>query len=128
MNNKFVPKDHQEAFDAAAKHLLKVGEPSVNTKNCCYSGTGCAMRPFFGDDQETLENLDDLGALSDMHPDSMPEFVSEDLDFYQALQTAHDMPAFNGKRGDEWLTDWKDRMLDISTEYKLSSSIFEVTA
>lgn len=128
MNDKFVPKDRQEAFDAAAKHLLKTGEPSISPSGLCrYGGTGCAMRPFLGDDTDELKGMDEAGALTDLPAHMLPDHVVDDLDFYQELQDAHDTPTNRGKRGKEWLTEWELHMRDLADKAKLSTAVFDVT-
>lgn len=124
----------QEAFNATARHLLTTRSPSGYMVGdhflCVYSGSGCALRPFIPDTPTALD-WDCIGAIADMRamndtPATVPDFISEDWDFFESLQDAHDKPAMkvNGDAA-KWLPKWKDAMRAVAQKYRLDPSILD---
>jgi hypothetical protein len=119
----------QEAFDAAAAHLLATGVPSHepdNYNSCLYSGTGCALRPFAPTDPAELAAWDRGGAISDLPLDWLPDFIRGDIAFFDLLQAAHDQAAQSSSGSiQKWRRLWLVRMHEIASRYSLSPAILE---
>jgi hypothetical protein len=130
MNKDFTPT-RQQAFDMSAKHLLSTGKPSVletGYNGCCYSGSGCAMRPFLGNDPEELAKLDKQGGLYSVNLTLLPEYVVQDIEFYSLIQNCHDHAAVSyaalPNDIDEWAVGWKEAMFKLADRYNLNTEVF----
>lgn len=117
----------QEAFNLAAKHLLTTRAPSFSGAyfSFVYSGTGCALRPFIPEGADP-KHWDNMGAIGAFPRQEIPNFISNDLKFYERLQVAHDSSAI-GAKGDpaKWLVFWKDKMRAVAEAYELDASILD---
>jgi hypothetical protein len=125
----------QQAFDMAAKHLISTGKPSVDEgrfQGCIYSGSGCAMRPFLGNDLKRLKELDNQGGLDSVNKDLLPKYVVSDFEFYTAIQLCHDTPVICFKNDDDdanalnqqWRVEWRQEMFKVANKYGLNTHVF----
>jgi len=89
----------QEIFDAAVKHMAQQGQPGgrLNEYNdfvCEYRGNGnsrCAVGFFIPDEvYEASMEGNDARYLLETYGDVLPSWMSNNLQLFRDLQTAHD--------------------------------------
>ena len=116
----------QEAFDTAARHLLNTGKPSYQVTEsgapiCSYLESGCALRPFIPEGLEV--EWEEHGGIEEVPEKLRPEYINEDIYFFQELQIAHDGPVNVGARN--WESEWLIKMRQLATRYRLDDSILD---
>lgn len=123
---------NQEIFDFVAKKLIKQGKPSgkiiedkfsesVKTFQCLYrspDGYKCAAGHLIPNE---LYNPKMEGATSDAIFIDWNELGITDVSFVRQLQYTHDQ--VTSIDNTNWLTRWKDGMIDVATKYNLSTEV-----
>lgn len=114
----------QQAFDMAAKHVLKNGDPSINENDdgettCTYGGIGCAAAPFLKESARARTPNKTWTSLAGdaIVPQHLTAFIGE-------LQHAHDNAAVGGPklRGVEFVEAFKKNMLSLADLEDLDAS------
>lgn len=111
----------QEAFNTAYLGVIAQGHPSRTAKGCLYRGpnnTKCGIGQLLTDEEARgLDDTGDTGVEGVFKDGLLPSrFVRGDLEFYVALQEAHDEASIGD---DEFVDDFKDRMHVVADHYKL---------
>lgn len=111
----------QEVFDTAAKHVLTNGRPSLNRKNCVYSGIGCAAAPFLK--PEFTKRADEVGNWMTLH--TRNKVPDNHLSLIVELQSCHDDAARYRSSRDSagFISGFKFNMRNVAERFKLDASI-----
>jgi hypothetical protein len=120
----------QQQFDRAARHLLRTGLPSINPEGrCCYAGTGCALAPWAPSDPELLAYWDRIGAVTDFPEGDLPAEIADDLEFFGAMQQAHDDAARPSSQvlatPQEFRERWPQEMREVARRFRLSAAVLD---
>ena len=117
----------QEYFDRAARGIIAQGHPAFGklasgSASCLYlapDGSRCAVGFHLEDlPKETLSYFNRAGGVGDIPEEDLPEFIAEDLSFFEALQTAHDSAQ---RSSEDFLDNVRARMRLVASEYALST-------
>jgi len=120
----------QQQFDRAARHLLRTGLPSINPYGrFSYAGTGCALAPWAPADPQLLAYWDLLGAVTDFPKDDLPAEIADDLEFFDAMQQAHDDAARSSSQvlatPQEFRIRWPEEMRKVALRFRLSADVLD---
>lgn len=111
----------QQMFDMTAAHILSTGIKSENANGCQYAGSGCAASVFIK--PELREACDAVGYWGDLvslnRAKMMMTAPAHEKNFVSQLQTAHDTAS-----PENFLADWKAKMLTLACTHELDASIF----
>lgn len=121
----------QQIFDMAAKHVLKNGEPSVNSGGyCSYAGIGCAAAPFLTPTaRERLVGswgslLSERGRGNDTVPYHEHILISQTQECHDSLATGlygHTLV------GEEFIQEFKVHMRHVATSHGLNTFVLDET-
>lgn len=122
--------NQQEAFDTAARGVLKQGKAAIVwhiTKPMCAlrgeNSTKCAIGHLISDDDYTqhYEN----GPITWLR-EQIPNLKSLPFNFLVDLQNAHDLAFSTSRNGDgkNFISEYKRRMRSVAEHFQLSADVF----
>lgn len=109
----FEKLSKQELFDMAAKHVLKNGEPSLDSNGavCLYGGIGCAAAPFIKQGEHNTADKGNEHGETSWKSLFMADLVPEHFaDFVMHLQGCHDSWTCADKDSTTFVQHFKTRM------------------
>lgn len=119
----FARMTKQELFNTSAKHVLKNGRPSINSKRQCrYAGIGCAAAPFLKPSMRAALDTQNVvwtalvgnGKVSPHH-----------RLLVQELQGCHDNPALTPDPKVPFIKRYKEGMRRLAAAHKLDASVLD---
>lgn len=125
--NPIATQRRQAAFDTVLQHMRKQRNPAVNSEDVCrYRGEGneqgpsmCAAGCLIPDiryrpqmEGQRITTVRDNFDLDNLFK-NIERLVS-------SMQDAHDQPAQEGLRGEEWLAEFESRMACVAAAYFLA--------